>query len=79
MKPALCALVLMLAPALALARFEAGVDATTISEADTIRLTLRADGMNLTSNPDLDPIKNQFDVLSDQRSSQILASRRNNG
>ncbi len=48
MKPALLALVILFAPAVALARFDASVDATTLSEADTLRLTLRADGTNLT-------------------------------
>ena len=44
---------LLLVPAIAFARLDASVDTTTISAADTIRLTLRADGANLTGDPDL--------------------------
>jgi len=70
-KAALIALAVLLLPSMALARFEASVDTTTISEADTIRLTLRVDGANLTSNPDFDPLEKDFDILSHQRSAQI--------
>jgi hypothetical protein len=65
------ALILVLASSTASARFDASVDATSISEADSVRLTLRTDGVNLTSNPDLEPLTNEFDVLSNQRSTQI--------
>ncbi len=71
MKAALIALTTLLLPSIALARFDASVDATTISEADTIRLTLRVDGTNLTSNPDFDPLEKEFDILSEQHSAQI--------
>ena len=71
MKARLMCLVLLFPSAFALARLDASVDATTISEADTIRLTLRADGANLTGDPDLDALSEQFDVLSSQRSSQF--------
>jgi BatD DUF11 like domain len=66
-----CLLALLLAPVIALARLDASVDETTVSAADTIRLTLRADGANLTGDPDFDALSSQFDVLNSQRSSQF--------
>ncbi len=66
-----CVLTALLVPVNALARLDASVDSTTISAADTIRLTLRADSANVTSDPDLDGLSTQFDVLSTQRSSQF--------
>jgi hypothetical protein len=63
--------VLLLASGVALARFDASVDATTISEADTLRLTLRTDGANVSGDPDLDALTDSFDVLSTQRSSEF--------
>ena len=71
MKVALFALIGSFVPLLAFARFDASADPTTISEADTIRLTLRADSTSITSNPDFDPLTKEFDILSDQRSAQI--------
>ncbi len=71
MKIVLLALLGLFASATALARFDASVDVTTLSEADTLRLTLRTDSASITSNPDFEPLKKDFDVLSDQRSSQI--------
>ena len=71
MKIVLLALLGLFASATALARFDASVDTTTLSEADTLRLTLRTDSASITSNPDFEPLKKDFDVLSDQRSSQI--------
>ena len=71
MKAALLAFLVLLAPAVALARFDASVDATTLSETDTLRLTLRADGTNLMSGPDFDPLAKEFDILSEQHSAQI--------
>jgi hypothetical protein len=67
----LWALIGLTLPALALARFDASVDSTSVSESDTIRLTLRADSANITSDPDFDALSAQFDVLSTQRSSQV--------
>ena len=55
----------------ALARLDASVDATTISAADTLRLTLRADGANLSGSPDTDPLAENFEILSTQSSSQF--------
>ncbi len=66
-----CLLGLLLLSTTALARLESSVDETTISKADTLRLTLRADGVNLTSSPDLDPLAENFDILSTQSSSQF--------
>lgn len=71
MKVALLALIGLLASAPTFARFEASVDSTTLSEADTLRLTLRTDSASIASNPDFEPLQKDFDVLSDQRSSQI--------
>ncbi len=62
---------LWLLSATAHARLESSVDATTISQADTLRLTLRADGANLTGSPDLDPLAENFEILSTQSSSQF--------
>ena len=67
----LWALLALTLPALALARLDASVDSETVSEFDTIRLTLRADSANITGEPDFDALSAQFDVLSSQRSSQI--------
>jgi hypothetical protein len=66
---ATCAL--LLASAVAFARFDASVDSTVISEADTLRLTLRTDGANVSGDPDLDALTDSFDVLSTQRSSEF--------
>ncbi len=71
MKIALLALISLLASTTAFARFDASVDDTTISEADTLRLTLRTDSASITSNPDFEPLQKDFDILSNQRSSQI--------
>ncbi len=66
-----CAIVLSLLSAAAFARLESSVDATTISRADTIRFTLRADGANPSGTPDLDPLAEDFQILSTQSSSQF--------
>jgi hypothetical protein len=50
-KVALFALIGLFVPLLAFARFDASADPTTISEAGTIRLTLRADSTSISSNP----------------------------
>jgi hypothetical protein len=65
------AVVALLVPSIAFARLDASVDASTISAADTIRLTLRADSANVSGDPDLEPLAAQFDVLGNQRSSQF--------
>jgi len=67
----ICTLVLLLLSKSVLAGLDASVDATSISAADTLRLILRADGANLTGDPDLDPLTQDFEVLSTQRSSQF--------
>ena len=63
-------LLLLIAPVDAFARFDASINATTISAADTLRLTLRADSANVSGNPDVDALAEHFEVLSSQRSSQ---------
>lgn len=70
-KRLICAVALLLLSRAALAVFDASVDATSISAADTLRLMLRADGANLTGDPDLDPLTQDFEILSTQRSSQF--------
>lgn len=64
-------LVGLLLPAIAIARLDSSVDSTSISESDTLRLTLRADSANITDDPNFDALSAQFDVLSSQRSSQV--------
>lgn len=69
-KVALICLWLAIAP-FAHALLKAEVDATTISIADTIRLTVRADTTNPTGTPNIDALHADFDVLSTQSSSQF--------
>jgi len=66
---AACALCLLAATALA--RFEANVDSKTLTEADTLRLTLRADSANVSGDPDFDALADAFEILSTQRSSEF--------
>ena len=65
------ACVLCLSAATALARLEANVDSKTLTEADTLRLTLRADSANVSGDPDFDPLADAFEILSTQRSSEF--------
>jgi len=63
--------VLLAAAPLAHAILRAEVDSTTISAADTVRLTVRVDSTNPTGTPNLDALHADFDVLSTQTSSQF--------
>ena len=65
------ACVLALLSAAALARFEADVDTKVLSEADTLRLTLRADSANVSGDPDFGSLGESFEILSTQRSSEF--------
>jgi hypothetical protein len=67
---ALICLWLAIAPS-AHALLKAEVDATSISVADTIRLSVRADTTNPTGTPNIDAVHADFDVLSTQTSSQF--------
>ena len=73
MKPRRSALLVLLwlAVSVAHAKLTAQVETTTIATADTLRLTLRADGTNLLNSPDFDPLLADFDILSTARSSQM--------
>jgi BatD DUF11 like domain len=62
---------LLLAAPGALANLEAEVDTTTLSIGDSVQLTLRADGSDVTGSPDLAPLQRDFDVQSTQSSSQF--------
>ena len=62
---------LWLLSATAFARFEASVDSKTLTEADTLRLTLRADSANVSGDPDFDALSDAFEILSTQRSSEF--------
>lgn len=62
---------LFVATPLTNAEFKADVDATTISTADTLRLTLRADSTNPVGSPSIDALRADFDVLNSQTSSQF--------
>ncbi|MBU2711356.1 BatD family protein [Zooshikella harenae] len=52
------------------ASLTASVDRTTISENDTVELTLRSDKQQFFNEPDLTPLKEHFSVLSTQQRSQ---------
>ncbi len=52
----------------------AEVDTTTLTMADTLRLTLRADGANLAASPQFDGLNKDFEVQSTQSSSQFRSS-----
>jgi hypothetical protein len=69
-RTALLWLWLAVAP-LAHATLTAEVDSTTISAADTVRLTVRVDTTNPTGMPNLDALSADFAVLSTQTSSQF--------
>ena len=62
---------LALLSAAALARFDANVDTKVLSEADTLRLTLRADSANVSGDPDFGSLGESFEILSTQRSSEF--------
>lgn len=63
------ALLLLLPPG-AQAALRASLDSTTISEGDTVRLTLERDGQT-SDQPDLSPLQQDFDVVSTNRTSSI--------
>lgn len=55
----------------AYATLTASVDRTTISENDTVELTLRSDKQQFFNEPDLTPLKEHFSILSTQQRSQF--------
>ncbi|HMD74747.1 MAG TPA: BatD family protein [Steroidobacteraceae bacterium] len=52
------------------AALRASLDSTTISEGDTVQLTLERDGQT-SDQPDLSPLQQDFDVVSTNRTSSI--------
>lgn len=64
-------LMLMLSPIPALAAFTASVDRSVITRNETLNLTLRVDGQSFRSQPDVTPLKKDFDILGSQHSSQF--------
>ncbi|OQX38540.1 MAG: hypothetical protein B0D91_03810 [Oceanospirillales bacterium LUC14_002_19_P2] len=67
----LMAALLMLLATPALAAFTASVDRTVITQNETLDLTLRVDSQSFRSQPDTTPLKKDFDILGNRRSSQF--------
>ncbi len=62
---------LMLSATPALAAFTASVDRSVITQNETLELTLRVDSQSFRSQPDTTPLKKEFDILGNRRSSQF--------
>ncbi|WP_211830501.1 BatD family protein [Kistimonas asteriae] len=67
----LMAAIMMLSATPALATFTASVDRTVITQNETLDLTLRVDSQSFRSQPDTSPLKKDFDILGNRRSSQF--------
>ena len=68
-----CIALLLIAP-LVRANLEAQVDTDTISIGETVQLTLRADGTDITGSPDLKPLEGDFDVQSTEHSTDFSST-----
>ena len=68
-----CIALLLIAP-LVRANLEAQVDTDTVSIGETVQLTLRADGTDITGSPDLQPLERDFDVQSTEHSTDFSST-----
>lgn len=64
-------LLLLTSSQIVLASVTASVDRNSISEADTFRLTIRADKTSYSVQPNFDPLSVDFEVLGTSRSSEM--------
>ena len=51
--------------------FESSVDRSQIGEGESLVLTVRYNSNTLTGNPDFSPLKQQFDIINQQRKSSF--------